>query len=78
MSVQMANSATHTSVRFSLPGLFTSVGSSIFSALFSIAEAQSRVRQVNFLQSLSDEELKRRGLTRERIVHRVFADSVWL
>ncbi len=74
----MAHSATQTNSRFSLPGLIASIGSSIYSALISVAQAQSRVRQVEFLQSLSDEELKNRGLTRERIVHRVFADSIWL
>ncbi len=74
----MAHSATQTNSRFSLPGLIASIGSSIYSALISLAQAQSRVRQVEFLQSLSDEELKNRGLTRERIVHRVFADSIWL
>ncbi len=74
----MAHSATQTNSRFSLPGLIASIGSSINSALISVAQAQSRVRQVEFLQSLSDEELKNRGLTRERIVHRVFADSIWL
>ena len=70
----MAQSATQTNARFSLPGLIAS----IYSTLISVAQAQSRVRQVEFLQSLSDEELKNRGLTRERIVHRVFADSIWL
>ena len=74
----MAHSTTQTNSRFSLPGLIASIGSSIYSALISVAQAQSRVRQVEFLQSLSDEELKNRGLTRERIVHRVFADSIWL
>ncbi|RLK07999.1 hypothetical protein [Ruegeria conchae] len=74
----MAHSATQTNSRFSLPSLIASIGSSIYSALISVAQAQSRVRQVEFLQSLSDEELKNRGLTRERIVHRVFADSIWL
>ncbi|WP_299668746.1 hypothetical protein [uncultured Ruegeria sp.] len=74
----MAHSATHSHARFSLPGLVASIGSSIYGALISVAEAQSRVRQVEFLQSLSDEELKKRGLSRERIVHRVFSDSIWL
>ncbi|NOC83582.1 DUF1127 domain-containing protein [Ruegeria sp. HKCCD6228] len=74
----MAHSATQSHAGFSLPGLIASIGSSIYGALISVAEAQSRVRQVEFLQSLSDEELKKRGLSRERIVHRVFSDSIWL
>ncbi|WP_282118845.1 DUF1127 domain-containing protein [Ruegeria atlantica] len=74
----MAHSATQSHARFSLPGLVASIAASVYGALISVAEAQSRVRQVEFLQSLSDEELTKRGLSRERIVHRVFADSIWL
>jgi len=43
-----------------------------------MGEAQSRTRQIQFLQSLTDEELRQRGLTRDRIVHHVFADSAWI
>ncbi|WP_170790649.1 DUF1127 domain-containing protein [Ruegeria lacuscaerulensis] len=74
----MAHSATHTPARVSLSGLIASTTSRIYLALIRVAEAQTRVRQVEFLQSLSDEELRKRGLTRDRIVHRVFADSIWL
>ncbi|GAA6159478.1 MULTISPECIES: DUF1127 domain-containing protein [Ruegeria] len=74
----MAHSATHTPTRFSLFGLIANFATRVNSMLFRMAEAQTRVRQVEFLQSLSDEELHKRGLTRDRIVHRVFADSIWL
>ncbi len=43
-----------------------------------MGEAQSRIQHVKHLQSLSDEELDKLGLKRDRIVHRVFADSIWL
>ncbi|MEX0278977.1 MAG: DUF1127 domain-containing protein [Ruegeria sp.] len=72
----MAHSVQHTQTGFSVFGLLRSVGSSIFSALISLAEAQSRVRKIQYLQSLSDQELAERGIKRERIVHHVFADSM--
>ncbi|MBE1283290.1 MAG: hypothetical protein GJ676_08245 [Rhodobacteraceae bacterium] len=74
----MAHSTVQTRTRISLPGLIASIGSSIYAALISLGEARSRVRQIEFLQSLSDEELEKRGLKRDQIVHRVFADSIWL
>ncbi len=74
----MAHSAQHAHAGFSLPGLIQSIGSSIYSFLIRMAESQSRVQQVEYLHALSDEELQKRGLTRDRIVHRVFADSIWL
>lgn len=46
-------------------------------ALFNaIAEAQSRADQIERLQALSDQELAKRGLTRDRIVHHVFRDKL--
>ena len=74
----MTQTAHHTSTGFSVPGLIVSIVSSIYSTLIRVAEAQSRIRQIEFLQSLSDEELQKRGLRREQIVHRVFANSIWL
>ncbi len=37
-------------------------------------ESEQRLNKVRRLQALSDEELARRGLTRDRIVHHVFRD----
>lgn len=73
----MAQTAHHTTTGFSLSGWIASIGSAIYSGLIQVAEARSRVRQVEYLHALSDEELAKRGLTRERIVHHVFADSIW-
>ncbi len=68
----MAHSVTHTPSRFSLFGLIANFATRVNSALTRMAEAQTRVRQVEFLQSLSDEELHKRGLTRDRIAEYVF------
>lgn len=42
------------------------------------ASANSRVRRVQYLQSLTDEELAQRGMKREEIVHRVFSDLYYV
>lgn len=62
---------------FSVSAMLSRVGSSIYAVLINMAEARSHAKQIQFLQSLSDEELKRRGLSRDSIVHHVFAGSVW-
>ncbi len=74
----MADTTHHTQTGFSLSGAIAAVGSSIYSALIRMGEAQSRIQHLKHLQSLSDEELEKLGLKRDRIVHRVFADSIWL
>ncbi len=48
----------------------------IMGFLVTIAESNSRVRRVNYLNSLSDAELAQRGLRREDIVRHVFADAM--
>lgn len=50
----------------------------IFALLEKIANSNGRVRQVAFLNALSDEQLKARGLTRDGIVHHVFRDVYYL
>lgn len=50
----------------------------VFDALTRIAESNARVKQVEFLQNLSDEELAKRGLKRDEIVQYVFRDIVHL
>jgi hypothetical protein len=42
------------------------------------AASNRRVRQVQYLQSLTDEELAQRGLKRENIVHHVFSDLYYV
>jgi hypothetical protein len=73
----MAHTENQTHTGFSVHGLISSIGSSIYSALVRLAEARSRTDRIQFLQSLSDDELRKRGLTRDRIVQHVFAGSIW-
>ncbi|MFP4240211.1 DUF1127 domain-containing protein [Rhodosalinus sp.] len=43
-----------------------------------VAASNRRLRQVQYLQSLTDEELAQRGLKRENIVHHVFCDLYYV
>ena len=47
----------------------------ILNFLVSISMAQSRVRQIEFLCALTDEELAERGLSRQDIVRYVYRDA---
>lgn len=47
-------------------------------ALIRLGEANSRVKQAEFLQSLSDEQLAARGLTRDEIARHVFKDVYYV
>ena len=47
-------------------------------ALVRLGEANSRTKQVNYLQSLSDAELAARGITRDEIAHYVFKDVYYI
>jgi len=51
---------------------------SIGNALVAIGEAHPRLRRVEALQRLSDEQLAARGLKREDIVRHVFRDVFYL
>ena len=59
-----------TNIADTRPGIFAR----ILDFLISISESNSRMRRVNYLNSLSDAELEARGLRREHIVRHVFAD----
>lgn len=50
----------------------------IFDGLVNIAENNHRVRRVKQLNALSDEELARRGLTRDQIARHVFRDVMYI
>ncbi|MEX0350586.1 MAG: hypothetical protein AB3N15_14290 [Paracoccaceae bacterium] len=73
----MAQSTLQERPGFSVSELLGRIGSSIYAVLVNLAEARSHAKEIQFLQSLSDNELKRRGLSRDRIVHHIFAGSVW-
>ncbi|MTH76427.1 DUF1127 domain-containing protein [Paracoccus aestuariivivens] len=44
----------------------------------SYVEARSRHREIEALEAMSDKDLADMGITRDRIVHYVFRDLVWL
>ncbi|MFC6688207.1 DUF1127 domain-containing protein [Jhaorihella thermophila] len=50
----------------------------VIEGLARMAEMNSRVRQMNALMNLSDEQLAARGLRREDIARHVFSDSLYL
>lgn len=50
----------------------------IYSGLIHIGEANSRVREAERLQSLSDQELSRLGIKREDIARHVFRDILYV
>ena len=50
----------------------------ILNFLVSISTAQSRVRQIEFLCALTDEELAERGLSRQDIVRHVYRDAYYI
>ena len=50
----------------------------ILNLLVSISMAQSRVRQIEFLCALTDEELAERGLSRQDIVRYVYRDAYYV
>ncbi|MEX0368891.1 MAG: DUF1127 domain-containing protein [Ruegeria sp.] len=72
----MAHSTAQNS---SFHGLFAAVAdifSGIFDALVRIGEANSKVRQIEALSALSDEDLAARGIAREDIIRHVLSDVV--
>lgn len=73
----MAYTSTNTglSTPFALIGrVFAALGN----ALVGIGEANSKLRQVEALQALSDQELAQRGIKREDIVRTVFVNTGWV
>ena len=52
--------------------------SALFDGLVRIVENNPKMRQINALAALSDEQLAARGLKREDIAHYVFNSSYWV
>ena len=71
----MAHAATvvHTPAS-PLSGFFTG----LFNALTRMAEANTRVQQVEALQNLSDEDLAAKGIRREDIARFVYRDVLYI
>ncbi|ABL68714.1 MULTISPECIES: hypothetical protein [Paracoccus] len=72
----MATIATN---RFSprLPDLFAAVRKRLSRGAAAYITKHSRRAEIEALEAKSDAELARMGLTRDRIVHYVFADRIW-
>lgn len=62
-----------TNIHMASPGLLERIGN----FLMRIAESNHRIRRVEYLQSLSDEQLAARGIRRDAIVHHVFSDVMY-
>ncbi len=76
--VLMALTTTHQQTAISVSRVLFSVPKAIYQGLMLLSVARSRVQKLEYLQSLSDEDLKKKGLTREQIVYHVFADTGWV
>lgn len=57
---------------------FTRLLSGIGNAIVAVGEANPRLRRVEALQRMSDEQLSARGIKREDIVRHVFHDVYYL
>ncbi|TNF19210.1 MAG: DUF1127 domain-containing protein [Rhodobacteraceae bacterium] len=62
-----------TNIHVETPGLLAR----IWNYFVQTAANNPRLRKVDYLRSLSDEELAARGIRRDRIVHHVFADTMY-
>jgi len=72
----MAHISTQPSAGFSILRPIVAFGHGFVAWMERIAEANSRIDEIRHLQSLSDEELAKRGLDRDSIVYHVFADRI--
>ena len=73
----MAHYSTDHSAFVPISNPFSRFFAAIGNALVMVSTSNQRVRQVEALQALSDEELKNRGLRREDIARYVFHDVFW-
>lgn len=72
----MAQSVTHPNGLAHAGKAVGELFNSIFEALIRVGEANSRVRRIEALCKLSDEELAARGMRREDIVRVVMHDFI--
>ena len=69
----MHTTQNHTG-HFSLPDLLQRAGESVSNSFMALAEAHARTREIEELKAMSDADLRKLGITRDRIVHHVFRD----
>lgn len=72
----MAYTTTQNGAAAPLMGPVARFFSIIGNALVSLGESNSKIRQVDALNAMSDEELARRGIQRQDIVRHVF--NTWI
>ncbi|MFT7593761.1 MAG: hypothetical protein ACI8R4_001077 [Paracoccaceae bacterium] len=75
----MAHTATHSdSFTASFGSAIIRGFAKIGTALVSMGESSARLKQVNALNALSDQDLATRGIKRTNIVQHVYRDILWL
>ena len=74
----MAHTLAHTTVSDVAVRAVTSVFSSVWAGLMVLAQANSRTKEIQYLNSLSDEALATKGIRRDRIVQYAFRDRLFL
>ncbi|MCW8842627.1 MAG: hypothetical protein OQK00_04345 [Rhodobacteraceae bacterium] len=74
----MAYTTLHTGARSAILHNLAVPFIALGNALVRLGEANSRTKQVAYLQSLSDEDLAKRGITRDEIAHYVFKDVYYV
>ncbi|TDK43816.1 hypothetical protein [Antarcticimicrobium luteum] len=72
----MAHISTQPSAGFSILRPFVAFGHGFMAWMERVAVANSRIDEIRRLQSLSDEDLAKRGIDRDHIVYYVFADRI--
>ncbi|MEL6608638.1 MAG: DUF1127 domain-containing protein [Pseudomonadota bacterium] len=56
--------------------IFSRWANAFWNGLVALGEAGARTEEIKYWQSLSDEQLAERGLTRDQIVRHVFRDRI--
>ncbi|PKP69964.1 MAG: hypothetical protein CVT82_09080 [Alphaproteobacteria bacterium HGW-Alphaproteobacteria-4] len=73
----MAYTAAHAPQMIVAPKRLRSFFTGLGHAIIAYTERNSRVAEVERLNALSDDELAKLGIARDRIVHHVFSDRFW-
>ncbi|MDV4143499.1 hypothetical protein [Shimia sp. FJ5] len=74
----MAHTALHIGDSSALLHKFAAPFNAIGKAMIRLAESNSRMQEVNYLNGLTDAELNKRGIKRSEIAHHVFKDVYYV
>jgi len=74
----MAHTTSHPAVSFPVLGYVSRFFTAIGTGLVRMGENNSRFRQIEALQAMSDAQLAERGIKREDIVRVVYGDVFWV